>query len=231
VAGIREKAEKSRGSTGAPDDRKAKKEKSSTNQAIEFVVIVAVAIGLALGIQQFLVKPFRIPSPSMVPTLKVGQRVLVNRLGPHFGDPSRGDIIVFKPPAGADSEECGNPARPEDGHPCDKPTAKQSDSNFIKRVVGLPGDWLYVEGNRVYLGKSKDGPFKRQNEPFIAKGTRCADLCNLEKPIRVPAGHFFMMGDNRGESDDSRDWGPVPKDWIIGRAFFTYWPPSRIGTL
>ena len=71
----------------------------------------------------------------------------------------------------------------------------------------------------------------KQNEPFIAKGTPCDELCNLRKPIQVPPGHFFMMGDNRGESDDSRDWGPVPKKWIIGRAFFTYWPPDRIGTL
>ena len=209
----------------------SEKRKSSTNSAIEFVVIIAVALGLAIGIQAFLVKPFRIPSPSMVPTLKVGQRVLVNRLGPHFGDPSRGDIVVFKPPKGADDQVCGIASEPADGHPCEQPTPTQSKSNFIKRVVGLPGEWIKVEGNHAYISKTENGPFTQLKEPFIKKDTPCDQLCNLRKPIKVPPGHFFMMGDNRGESDDSRDWGPVPKKWVIGRAFFTYWPPSRIGTL
>jgi signal peptidase I len=205
--------------------KREKREKSTRNSLVEFVVIVAVALGLAVGIQAFLIKPFRIPSPSMVPTLKVGQRVLVNRLGTHFGDPDRGDIIVFKPPAGADSHQCGIPSEPADGHPCGKPTDKRSSSNFIKRVIGLPGDTLYVKGNRAYING------KPLTEPYINKGTGCDELCNLPKSIKIPPGHFFMMGDNRGESDDSRDWGPVPKKWIIGQAFFTYWPPSRIGTL
>ena len=214
--------------------QRGEKRKSSANSAIEFVVIIAVALGLAVGIQAFLVKPFRIPSPSMVPTLKVGQRVLVNRLGPHFGDPSRGDIVVFKPPKGADSQECGIPSEPADGHPCQQATRTQSKNNFIKRVVGLPGEWIKVENNHAYISKTEAGPYRQLDEPFLAKGSSTcnnAELCNLRKPIRVPAGHFFMMGDNRGESDDSRDWGPVPKKWIIGRAFFTYWPPNRIGTL
>jgi signal peptidase I len=204
---------------------KQKRPKSATNSFIEFVVIIAVALGLAVGIQAFLIKPFRIPSPSMEPTLDVGQRVLVNRVGTHFGDPSRGDVIVFKPPAGADTHQCGIPSEPADGHPCAKPTSKRSDNNFIKRVVGLPGDKLFVRNNRAYInGKPLD-------EPYVNKGTSCDEFCNLPKPITIPPGHFFMMGDNRGESDDSRDWGPVPKKWIVGHAFFTYWPPSRIGTL
>jgi signal peptidase I len=221
-------------------EREGKRKKSSTSSVIEFFVIVGVAIGLAFGIQAFLVKPFRIPSPSMVPTLKVGQRVLVNRLGPHFGDPSRGDIVVFKPPRGADPsvDQCGIPRQPGDKHPCAKPTAEQSSSNFIKRVVALPGDWIEVKKGRVYLAKGgtakpPQSAFKEQDEPFINKDGNDAtcSLCNLPDPIQVPPGHFFMMGDNRAESDDSRQWGPVPKKWIIGRAFFTYWPPDRIGTL
>jgi signal peptidase I len=167
----------------------------------------------------------------MVPTLQVGQRVLVNRLGPHFGDPSRGDIVVFKPPKGADTQQCGIPSEPTDGRPCEKATPGESKNNFIKRVVALPGDWLYVQSNHVFLGKARSGPFVQQSESFIAKGTPCDELCNLRKPIQIPPAHFFMMGDNRGQSDDSRDWGPVPKKSIIGRAFFTYWPPDRIGTL
>jgi signal peptidase I len=208
---------------------KQKREKSTTNSLIEFVVIIAVALGLAIGIQAFLVKPFRIPSESMVPTLTIGQRVLVNRIGTHFGDPSRGDIVVFKPPAGANDDRCGIPSEPADGHPCGKPTGDQSEDNFIKRVIGLPGDTIAVRGNHAIVnGKQLDEPYV--NDPaFTAKG--CSNLCNLEKPITVPPDHYFMMGDNRGASDDSRAWGPVPKDWIIGGAFFTYWPPSRIGTL
>jgi signal peptidase I len=202
---------------------KEKREKSTANSLIEFVVIIAVALGLAIGIQAFLVKPFRIPSPSMVPTLEVGQRVLVNRVGTHFGDPDRGDVVVFKPPAGADTHRCGVPKSPQ--QPCPEPTEQRSDDNFIKRVVGLPGDELFVKDNRVYING------KRLDEPYIAQDTSCDNLCNLPNPITVPPGHFFMMGDNRGESDDSRDWGPVPKKWIIGDAFFTYWPPGRIGTL
>jgi signal peptidase I len=204
---------------------KQKRQKSTTSSLIEFVVIVAVALGLAIGIQAFLVKPFRIPSPSMVPTLEVGQRVLVNRIGTHFGDPDRGDVIVFKPPTGADSHQCGIPSQPADGHPCAKPTAKRSENNFIKRVVGLPGDTIAVRNNRAYVNG------KQLKEPYLNETTSCDELCNLPKTIKVPPGHFFMMGDNRGESDDSRDWGPVPKKWIIGDAFFTYWPPGRIGTL
>jgi signal peptidase I len=211
------------------------KRKGTAHSAIEFVVIIAVALGLAVAIQAFVVKPFRIPSPSMVPTLKVGQRVLVNRIGPHFGDPSRGDIVVFKPPRGADPDrdQCAIPSEPADGRPCEKGTDEQSKNNFIKRVVGLPGDWLKVKQNRVYIAKARAGPYELQKEPFISKDSvPCTgDLCDLPNPIQVPAGHFFMMGDNRGASDDSRKWGPVPKKWIIGRAFFTYWPPNRIGTL
>jgi signal peptidase I len=195
------------------------------NQALEFVTIIAVALGLALLIQAFLVKPFRIPSESMEPTLDIGQRVLVDRVSYRFSEPHRGDIVVFKPPAGADNNTCGVPTEPTDGHPCQKETPNKSKSNFIKRVVAVPGDRLMVQNNRVYI----DG--KEQKEPFIAQNSPCTNLCNLRKEITIPPDHFFMMGDNRGQSADSREWGPVPKKWIIGHAFFTYWPPGRLGTL
>jgi signal peptidase I len=188
------------------------------------VLIVAVALGLALGIQAFLVKPFRIPSASMVPTLEINQRVLVDRVSFRFSDPHRGDIVVFKPPKGADPalNSCG--AEHPVSQPCPKPTSAKSDTNFIKRVVGEPGDRLSVRRGHVYI----DG--KIQDEPFARFSTDCP-TCNLEKAITIPEDHYFMMGDNRGESADSREWGPVPKKWIIGNAFATYWPPKRIGTL
>jgi signal peptidase I len=205
---------------------RTKKKRSAGGSLVELVVIVVVALGLALGIQAFLVKPYRIPSESMVPTLAVGQRVLVNRLANRFGDPSVGDILVFHPPAGSDSDTCGDSNRRE-GQACDRPTSKRSNVNFIKRVVGAPGDTIAIRGGHVY----RNG--KRESDGYISD-TCQGDLgrgCNLPVPVKVPAGHWFMMGDNRGESDDSRFWGPVPREWIIGPAFATYWPPKRIGLL
>jgi signal peptidase I len=199
------------------------KKKSAGNQLVELVIIVVVALGLALGIQAFLVKPYRIPSESMVPTLKVGQRVLVNRIGNRFGDPKVGQILVFHPPEGADTNTCGNRRKPVDAA-CDRPTAKKASVNFIKRVVAGPGDTLSIRnGHAIVNGK-------RQKDDFTLP-CGSGSGCDFPRTITIPADHWFMMGDNRGESDDSRFWGPVPRDWIIGKAFATYWPPSRIGIL
>ncbi|MCX6371306.1 MAG: signal peptidase I [Solirubrobacterales bacterium] len=202
-----------------------KKDKSTANSILELIVIVAVALGLALLIQAFVVKPYRIPSESMVPTLQVGQRVLVNRLTTRFGEPSVGDVTVFHPPAGSEQmplDQCGQ--RPQQGAACDSPTPQESNINFIKRIVGGPGDTISIIKGRVI----RNG--KTTSEPFISD--TCANdngaACTLPKTITIPPGHWFMMGDNRGESDDSRFWGPVPTAWIIGPAFATYWPPSRI---
>jgi signal peptidase I len=187
------------------------------------VVIVALALGLALAIQAWIVKPYQIPSESMEPTLDVGQRVLVNRFLYHFKDPQIDDVVVFHPPAGAErgqGEQCGAPQAP--GEPCSEPTDAESDQNFIKRIVAGPGDEISVrEGHPVVNGVIQ------KDESFI---NPCPS-CNLPRTITIPADHWFMMGDNRGASDDSRFWGPVPRDWIIGEAFATYWPPNRIGGL
>jgi len=191
-------------------------------QARELVTIIVVALGLALLIQAFLVKPFRIPSESMIPTLTVGERVLVDRLSLRFSDPHRGDILVFHPPVGAESDTCG--VRQADDQACARPTGERSSANFIKRVVGEPGDRLMVRRGRVYING------KPQRESFTRPDGECAK-CNLPREITIPSGHFFMMGDNRGQSDDSRYWGPVPKRWVIGYAFFTYWPAGRLGPL
>jgi signal peptidase I len=196
---------------------------------IELVLTVAIAIGIAFLIQALLVKPYRIPSASMQPTLDPGQRVLVWR--PQTS-PGVGTIAVFHPPAGADGLEarCGNPAEGVTGgeaaraRPCDLPTTGESNQTFIKRVVGLPGDILKIHGGHVY----RNGV--REHDSYIAP-CGAAPSCSFRAPIKVPAGMYYMMGDNRGDSDDSRYWGPVPKQWIIGTAFFTYWPPDRIGTL
>ncbi len=196
------------------------------NSLVELVVIVAVALGLALGIQAFLVKPYRIPSESMVPTLDVGQRVLVNRLGSRFSAPDVGDVTVFHPPAGAEQltePKCGT--EPGAGEPCPRPTPRRSDVNFIKRIVAGPGDRVSIQGGRVILNG------RPQDEPFARLDACVEGECDFPEEITVPPDHYFMMGDNRGASDDSRFWGPVPRDWIIGGAFATYWPPDRVGLL
>jgi signal peptidase I len=203
----------------------ATERRSSTGGSlVELVLIVAVALGLALGIQAFLVKPYRIPSESMVPTLQIGQRVLVNRIGMHFGGPDVGDVVVFHPPVGAEQgNQCGG-GEPPPGRVCLKASAREASVNFIKRVVAGPGDHLAIRNGRVVLNG------KLQQEPFI-RPCGGADGCDFPREVTIPAGHWFMMGDNRGSSDDSRFWGPVPTSWIIGQAFATYWPPKRIGTL
>ncbi len=206
-----------------------KRSKSLTASIIELVIIVAVALGLALAIQAFIVKPYRIPSGSMEPTLTIGQRVLVNRIGMDFGNPSVGDIVVFHPPEGAESERCGKTMGP--GEACSQPLAKEdSGANFIKRVVAGPGDEIYISDGHVYRKAKGTSTFVREKDSYIRE-CGANPQCTYSKPIKIPAGHWFMMGDNRGESDDSRFWGPVPTSWIIGQAFFTYWPPDRIGTL
>jgi len=194
-------------------------------QITELIVIVATALLIALAVQWLLIKPYRIPSGSMEPTLDVGQRVLVNRISHRLGDnPDIGNIITFHPPAGADQPQAICGAERPDGQPCPKPTAERSNQTFIKRVVGVGGDRISVrEGHVIRNGKEA-------SEPFIAP---CGggQGCDMPTAITVPKGYVFVMGDNRGASDDSRFWGPVPDKWVIGQAFATYWPPKRIGGL
>lgn len=200
--------------------------KSKTNSIVELVVIVLVAIGLALAIQAFVVKPYRIPSGSMEPTLKVGQRVLVNRVGMNFKEPHVGEIVVFHPPKDAEQQVCGPAPHmvTTGGAACSAPEPEASSVNFIKRIVAGPGDTLYIKEGHAY----RNG--QRESDSYINPCGGGSE-CNFPTPIKIPAGHWFMMGDNRGESDDSRYWGPVPTSWIIGGAFATYWPPDRIGFL
>jgi signal peptidase I len=195
------------------------------NALFETVFLVAIALGLALSVQAYAVKPYRIPSGSMEPTLKVGQRVLVNRLTHRLGsDPKVGDIIVFHPPVSADAQECG---RDDQGggtqFPCSQPVAKHASENFIKRVVAVGGDTISIRRGHVI----RNGVLAK--EPFAAKCSDSTEQCTFSRAITVPKGYVFVMGDNRGASDDSRYWGPVPISWVIGDAIATYWPPGRIG--
>jgi signal peptidase I len=195
----------------------------------ELVVIVLIALGLALAVQAFLVKPYRIPSGSMLPTVRINQRVLVDRLGMDFSSPHIGDIVVFHPPKNYDAG-CANASEGESesgrygAAACQVAWKQPSSETFIKRVVGLPGDRLSIQDGHVI----RDG--RREADSYIV---RCngEESCNFPQTITVPRGDYYMMGDNRPDSEDSRFWGPVPRSWIIGKAFLTYWPPDRIGFL
>jgi signal peptidase I len=200
------------------------------NSVVETIFLLIVAVALAVLLQAFAVKPYKIPSGSMEPTLHVHDRVLVNRFAKRIlgDDPSVGDIIVFHPPEGADDQgggsQCGDTGAGEGTPtPCDRATPKQSKQSFIKRVVGVGGDTIAIRAGRVI----RNG--RPTKESFAAPCVVGSDICDFPKTITVPKGDVYLMGDNRGNSDDSRFWGPVPESWVIGKAFATYWPPSRIG--
>ena len=196
---------------------------------VELVLTVVVAAALAFLVQAFVIKPYRIPSGSMEPTLAINQRILVNRLDT---SPGLGSIVVFHPPSGADLSQgqCGDAATgfSADGsplaRPCDQPRPGASPETFIKRIVGLPGDHLRVVDGHVF----RNG--RRERDTYI-NPCEGSPECSFAQTITVPRGDYYMMGDNRGDSDDSRYWGPVPQHDIIGAAFFTYWPIGRVGFL
>lgn len=195
------------------------------NTLVEVVVTIAVGLAFALAIEALAVKPYRIPSGSMEPTLAVGQRVLVSRIGHRLGkDPKIGDIVVFDPPFGAAALLCRDAGHSGAGtrRPCARAGTGKHPEVFIKRVVALGGDTIAVRNGHVV----RNG--KLVSEPFI-RSCGGGSGCNFPVAIRIPKGDVFVMGDNRGSSDDSRFWGPISVSRIIGKAFATYWPPSRIG--
>jgi signal peptidase I len=172
----------------------------SRRAIIEWGLILGVAVLAAVILRVFIVQPYYIPSGSMEPTLKVGDKVLVNKLSYDFHGVHRGDIVVFKKPA--------NDFTP-------------GITDLIKRVIGLPGETISAQGGSVYINGQK------LNEHWLPRGVTTNDF----QPTHIPPGDYFVMGDNRGNSADSRVIGPIPKKLIVGRAFLLVWPPSRIGTL
>jgi signal peptidase I len=163
------------------------------------VVIIASALIVALVVKTFLIQAFYIPSGSMQPTLTPGDRVLVNKLSYHLHPIHRGDIVVFKRPP----SEAADP----------------SIKDLIKRVIGLPGDTLESRADKVYVnGQAID-------EPYLAPGTITTNL-----PVtKVPPNTYFVMGDNRTNSRDSRYILPIAKNLIVGRSFIRVWPLSKLG--
>ena len=192
---------------------------------LELAAVVVVAFALAFVIQAFIVKPYQIPSASMEPTLVVGERILVDRLST---SPQIGEVMVFHPPADytacVDPDQGQNADGKNEPQACDVAQRRASSVTFVKRVVGLPGDHLrIVDGHVIRNGR-------RERDSYISACDQDA-ACNFPGTIVVPKGDFYMMGDNRPDSEDSRYWGPVPRAWLIGKAFMAYWPPDRIGAL
>lgn len=182
--------------------------------------LLLTALVIAVVIKTFLIQPFWIPSESMVPTIEVDDRVMVNKLAFHWGDPERGDIVVFRDPAEPDIEESFPEAVIRSVMEAIGIRTRGRD-DLIKRVIGLPGETIVIEGNRVLV----DG--EPIAEPYIDTGVTMAD----EGPFVVGPEEVFVMGDNREFSFDSRRFGPIPLEDLIGRAFITIWPFSNFGTL
>jgi signal peptidase I len=183
-----------------------------TRVALDWVLTIAGAVAIVLAIKAWVVNPYRIPSSSMEPTLhcarpgqgcqaRFSDRVLANRFIYHFTRPKRGDIVVFDVPEAA-RERCG------------------AGGVFVKRIIGLPGETWEERNGFVYV----DG--RRLNEPYVKPDRR--DVGGTYPRRRIPRGQYFMQGDNRQSSCDSRVWGTVPREKLIGKVFFTYWPPNRI---
>ena len=166
----------------------------------ENLILIAIALILALFIRTFVAEPRYIPSESMYPTLYEGDRLVVEKVSYRFQPPKTGDIVVFQPP----------PELQKRGY--------DKDQAFIKRISGVPGEILSVSNGKVYLnGKplQEDYIAEPPSQPF--------------PPVKVPENQFFVMGDNRNNSNDSRYWGFLPKENIIGRAVFRFWPFDRLG--
>jgi signal peptidase I len=188
------------------------------------VLIVLAAVAVAALAKTFFVEPFYIPSVSMEPTLMVDDRVLVSRMAYELHPPHRGDVVVFVAPRSEQPHR--RPRRSVAAavvhdvlealgvvHP--------TEVDFIKRVIGLPGDTVEARDGHVYINGHL------LIEPYLPRGTYTSTF----GPVVVPPGHVFVMGDNRTDSIDSRVFGPIPESSIIGRAFLRIWPPWRIGFL
>jgi signal peptidase I len=193
-------------------------------KVVDWVVTLAVAVGFVLAFEAEVAKPFRIPSSSMEPYLQcarpgpgctgsMSDRVLVNRLAYDFGSPQRGQIVVFKAPPGANNCQPGD-----------------AGTTFVKRLIGLPGETVREDGQGfIWVRKAGATTWTRLGEPYVSGSRRLDDKRHFDHTWKtVPQGAYFMLGDNRANSCDSRTWGPVPRADLIGPVILTYWPPGRI---
>jgi signal peptidase I len=195
----------------APGGAGASAPASSSRWIREGIVIVAVAVVVAVLLRAFVVQTFYIPSGSMEPTLQIGDRILVNKLSYHLHGVDRGDIVVFTRPA---TENCGGPEV----------------NDLVKRVIALPGEVISLSNGYVYIdGRRLDETWLPQSEQGKTQPGPAGNAANLQHPYRVPANDYFVMGDNRGDSCDSRWWGPISRSLIVGKVEVRVWPLSSLG--
>jgi signal peptidase I len=188
---------------GDAEDPDAKPRRRWRRTVLEWLGVIGGGIAIALLVEAFLIQAFWIPSPSMEPTLDVGDRVLVNKLSYNFHDVHRGDVVVFERPPGASTGENGEI------------------KDLIKRVIAVGGDTIEAKDGEVYVNG------ERIDEDYLEPGTPTDNL-----PLEtIPEGHVFVMGDNRPNSEDSRIFGPIDEDVIVGRAFIRVLPITDIGWL
>jgi signal peptidase I len=169
---------------------------------LEWGIIIAAALVVAVLVRTFVFQTFFIPSTSMYPTLKPGDRIVVYMLDT---TPSPGQIVVFRRPP---KEQCGGPPVPD----------------LVKRVIGLPGQTIQGKDGVIFING------KKLPQPWLPKATDhpSSPYTTAFGPVKIPKGDYFMMGDNRRDSCDSRDWGPLPGSYIVGRAVLRIWPLSRV---
>jgi len=190
---------------------------------VDWLVTIAAAIAFILVFEAEVAKPYRIPTSSMEGTLDCARpgpgcvgttsdRVLVNRLAYDFSSPQRGQIVVFKVPLGVHGCATGDAGR-----------------IFVKRLIGLPGETVR-EGAGGFISIRRPGgtAWTKLGEPYLSRQHRLADRSHFGHSWHVPNGDYFMLGDNRADSCDSRSWGAVPRQNLIGPVIFTYWPPTRL---
>lgn len=191
----------------------------------ELPVLILVAFLVALLIKTFFLQAFFIPSASMEPTLKIGDRVLVEKVSGWWGGPARGDVVVFE----RDVTVTGEIEEPDEPFWTDISNAFRSlfgfptagSQDFIKRVIATEGDVIRADQGIVYVNGE---PIE---EPYLPEGTQTSDFGRVE----VGQDEIFVMGDNRANSDDSRSFGPIPESWVVGEAFILVWPPADFGTV
>ncbi|MEA2974415.1 MAG: signal peptidase [Actinomycetota bacterium] len=188
----------------------------------EAVVLVATAMIIAFLIKTFVAQAFFIPSGSMIPQLNVGDRVVVSKLAYRLHDPHRGDIVVFDAPNQvAVKDDQGLPGKVVKGILESIGLSTPSTEEYIKRVIGLPGDRVEGRDGRVYVND------RELVEPYLPQGPTTRDF----EPVELGADQLWVMGDNRENSSDSRVFGPITEDTIVGRAFVKVWPVPDLSFL